>query len=61
MRSQVNAQVVRGITKTQLVELAMQNYTGTTRALQQRQYERQTKLELALLVQQRAYFAARGL
>lgn len=60
-RNNIRAQVIKGINKAQLVEMAMRNYTGTTRELQQRQYGRKTMLELALLVQERAYFTARGM
>ena len=59
-KPQVQAQVIKSVTKSQLVSMAMQNYTGTTPELQRRQYEGYTKLYLALLVQQRAYFAPRG-
>jgi hypothetical protein len=51
----VRACVVRGVSKTELIELAMANYTGTTRDLERRQYARRTMLDLALLVQRRAY------
>lgn len=52
-RPAVQAQVVKGITKAQLVKMAMQGYVGSTPELQERQYQRMTKLDLAVRIMQR--------
>jgi len=53
VKPQPAVSVVKGVTKAQLVEMAMRGYIGSTRELQKRQYERMTKTQLALLVQNR--------
>lgn len=60
MKTAPAASVVRGITKPQLIAMAMENYSGGHRDAQQRQYGRMTSLELAMLVQACAYRQARA-
>lgn len=60
-KPQPQVQVIKGVTKSQLVKMAMQSYVGEHGELQMRQLQRLTKVELALRVQQNAYFAARSL
>lgn len=60
-RPKIQAQVIKSVTKAQLVELAMTGYVGSAPELQRRQYQRRGNLELALHIQRRAYLAQRGL